>query len=127
VALSENDSDAHLAGLRGEGVSNNFGRKSQIDLALTLDILNRDLGVKRLLVEGGGRTNGAFLRAGLVDELSLILCPAVDDAKGAPSVFDSTEAESECRAPVRMMTLESSQVLEDGAVWLRYRLQNANF
>jgi len=125
VVLSENVSDPHLAGLRGEGVSYIFAGKSQIDLALTLDILNRDLGVKRLLVEGGGRTNGAFLRAGLVDEVSLILCPAVDGAKGAPSVFDSTEAESECRAPVRRMTLESSQALEGDAVWLRYRLQNA--
>jgi riboflavin biosynthesis pyrimidine reductase len=127
VVLSETVSDAHLAGLRSEGVSYIFAGKSQLDLALTLDILNRDLGVKRLLVEGGGGTNGAFLRAGLVDELSLILCPAVDGAKGAPSVFDSTEAESVCRAPVRRMTLESSQVLEGGAVRLRYRLQNANF
>jgi riboflavin biosynthesis pyrimidine reductase len=64
VVLSENVSDAHLAGLRGEGVSYIFAGKSQIDLALTLDILNRDLGVKSLLVEGGGRTNGTFLRAG---------------------------------------------------------------
>jgi len=125
VVLSEKVSDAHLAGLRGEGVSYIFAGKLQLDLALTLDILNRDLGVKRLLVEGGGAANGAFLRAGLVDELSLILCPAVDGAKGAPSVFDSTEAESECRAPVREMMLESSQVLEDGAMWLRYRIQNA--
>ena len=39
--------------------------------------------MKRLLLEGGGGTNGAFLRAGLIDELSLILCPAVDGAKGA--------------------------------------------
>ena len=64
VVLSENVSDPHLAGLRGEGVSYIFAGKSQIDLALTLDILNRDLDVKRLLVEGGGRTDGAFLRAG---------------------------------------------------------------
>jgi riboflavin biosynthesis pyrimidine reductase len=34
--------------------------------------------VKRLLLEGGGGANGAFLRAGLVDELHVILCPAVD-------------------------------------------------
>ena len=27
-------------------------------------------------------------------------------------------------APVRSMTLESSQVLEGGAVWLRYQLQS---
>ncbi|WP_213285514.1 dihydrofolate reductase family protein [Bradyrhizobium sp. sGM-13] len=125
VVLSEDISEAHLAGLRGEGVSYIFAGKSQLDLALTLDILNRELGVKRLLLEGGGGTNGAFLRAGLVDELNLILRTAVDGAKGAPSVFDSTEAECDQRAPVTAMTLESNQVLEGGVVLLRYRIENA--
>jgi riboflavin biosynthesis pyrimidine reductase len=125
VVLSEKVSDAHLAGLRSEGVSYIFAGNSEIDLALTVDILNRELGVKRLLLEGGGGANGAFLRAGLVDELHLILCPAVDGAKGAPSVFDSTQAETDQRAPVTAMTLESSQTLECGAMLLRYRIQNA--
>src|ERR1700686_3605768 len=107
VVLTETVSDAHLAGLRGEGGSYFFAGKSELDLALILDILNRELGVKRLLLEGGGGSNGAFLRAGLVDELNLILCPAVDGAKGAPSVFDSTDAEADRRAPVTAMTLES--------------------
>ena len=102
-----------------------FAGKSQLDLALTLDILNGELGVKRLLLEGGGGTNGAFLRAGLIDELNLVLCPAVDGAKGAPSVFDSTQAEADQRAPITTMTLESSQALEGGAMLLRYQIQNA--
>jgi riboflavin biosynthesis pyrimidine reductase len=126
VVLSEKASDAHLAGLRGEGVSYIFAGSSELDLALTLDILNRELGVKRLLLEGGGGANGAFLRAGLVDELHLVLCPVVDGAKGAPSVFDSTEAEAEQRAPVAAMSLESSQILEGGAMLLRYLIQNAS-
>ena len=125
VVLSEKASDAHLAGLRGEGVSYIFAGSSELDLALTLDILNRELGVKRLLLEGGGGANGAFLRAGLVDELHLVLCPVVDGAKGAPSVFDSTEAEAEQRAPVAAMTLDSSRTLEGGAMLLRYLIQNA--
>ena len=104
-----------------------FAGKSQLDLALTLEILNRELGVKRLLLEGGGGTNGAFLRAGLVDELNLVICPAVDGAKGAPSVFESSEAESDRRAPVTAMTLESSKALDGGAMLLRYRIQNAPF
>jgi riboflavin biosynthesis pyrimidine reductase len=124
VVLSESVSDAHLAGLRREGVSYFFAGKSELDLALTLDILNRELGVKRLLLEGGGGANGAFLRAGLIDEFNLILCPAVDGAKGAPSVFDSTEAETDQRAPVTAMTLESSRALEGGAMLLRYQIQN---
>ncbi|WP_213774564.1 dihydrofolate reductase family protein [Bradyrhizobium sp. dw_78] len=125
VVLTEQVSDAHLAGLRGEGVSYIFAGKSELDLALTLDILHRELGVKRLLIEGGGGANGAFLRAGLIDELNLILCPAVDGAKGAPSVFDSPEEEADRRAPVTAMTLEGSQTLEGGAMLLRYRIQNA--
>jgi riboflavin biosynthesis pyrimidine reductase len=125
VVLSEAVSDAHLAGLRSEGVSYIFAGKSRLDPALTLDILNRELGVKRLLLEGGGGTNGAFLRAGLIDELNLVLCPAVDGAKGAPSVFDSTQAEADQRAPITTMTLEGSQALEGGAMLLRYQIQNA--
>ena len=125
VVLTERVSDAHLAGLRGEGVSYIFAGKSDLDLALALEILNRELGVKRLLLEGGGGANGAFLRAGLVDELNLVICPAVDGARGAPSVFDSSEAETDRRAPVTAMTLESSKALDGGAMLLRYRFENA--
>src|SRR6185312_4246714 len=103
VVLTEQVSDAHLAGLRAEPVSYIFAGKAELDLGLTLDILNRELGVKRLLLEGGGTVNGAFLRAGLVDEISLILCPAVDGATGAPSVFDSGEAEKAPRPPIHAM------------------------
>src|SRR3954471_4430290 len=126
VVLSEKVSDAHLAGLRSEGVSYIFAGNADLDLPLILDILDRELGVKRLLLEGGGGANGAFLRAGFVDELHLILCPAVDGAKGAPSVFDSADAEADCRAPVVSMTLENSQALEGGAMLLQYRIQNAS-
>lgn len=124
VVLTEQVSDAHLAGLRAERVSYIFAGKSELDLGLILEILSRELRVKRLLLEGGGTANGAFLRAGLVDEISLILCPAVDGAKGAPSVFDAGEADRAVRPPIQAMSLESSRVLEGGAVWLRYRLQN---
>jgi riboflavin biosynthesis pyrimidine reductase len=124
VVLTEQVSDAHLAGLRSEGVSYIFAGKSELDLALVLDILNRELGVKRLLLEGGGGANGAFLRAGLIDELNLVIVPAVDGAKGAPSVFDSTEAETDQRAPVTAMTLEDSRTLDGGAVLLRYKIEN---
>jgi len=124
VVLTEKVSDAHLAGLRGEGISSLFAGKTELDLGLALEILNRELGIKRLLLERGGGANGAFLRAGLVDEISLILFPTVDGAKGAPSVFDSSEAEVGQAAPVRAMMLESSQQLDGGVMWLRYRLEN---
>jgi riboflavin biosynthesis pyrimidine reductase len=125
VVLTTRVSDAHLAGLRADGVSYLFAGDDDLDLGVTLERLNRELGVARLLLEGGGAINGAFLRAGLIDELDLIVCPVVDGAAGAPSVFDSGPDEAGRAAPLRSMTLRSSQTLEGGSVWLRYRLQNS--
>ena len=124
MVLTDQVSDAHLAGLRSEQVSYIFAGKHDIDLGLALEILNRELGIKRLLLEGGGGSNGSFLRAGLVDEISLAILPAVDGARGAPSVFDSSDKDAGVPAPIESMTLQSSQVLEGGAVWLRYQLRN---
>jgi riboflavin biosynthesis pyrimidine reductase len=120
AVLTEAVPDAHLAGLRGDGVSYIFAGRRELDLRLALTILNRDLGIERLLIEGGGHTNGSFLRAGLIDEISLAICPAVDGASGAPSVFDGGDAP----AAVRSMRLQQSETLEGGAVWLRYTLEN---
>ena len=124
VVLTEQVSDAHLAGLRKDGVSYIFAGEREIDLRLALDVLNSELGIERLLLEGGGGANGAFLRAGLIDEISLVIAPAVDGAKGAPAVFDSGDREAGMPAPLRAMRLERSDVLEGGAVWLRYTLEN---
>jgi riboflavin biosynthesis pyrimidine reductase len=121
VILNEQVPDSHLAGLRKEGISYIFGGKDSIDLAAVLDTLGRELGIKTLLVEGGGGANGAFLRAGLLDEISLVISAAIDGSSGAPTVFNSGDSDLG-PAPVESMTLESHTVLENGALWLRYRL-----
>src|SRR5579859_1478980 len=89
VVLTEQVTDAHLAGLREDGVSYIFAGERELDLVLALEILNRELGIERLLLEGGGKSNGSFLRAGLIDEIGLAICPAIDGARGGPHVFDS--------------------------------------
>ena len=62
-----------------------------------------ELGIKRLEVNGGGIPKGAFLRAGLIDEISLAIFPAGGEGTGVA-------------APLRGMMLESSEVL---APWWR--------
>jgi riboflavin biosynthesis pyrimidine reductase len=124
AVLTGQVSDAHLAGLRRDQVSYIFAGERELDLGSALEILHRELGIERLLLEGGGGSNGAFLRAGLIDEISLAVCPAIDGAKGAPSIFDSSDGDAGVSAPITSMTLTSSEVLERGAVWLRYRLHN---
>jgi riboflavin biosynthesis pyrimidine reductase len=121
VILTEAVPDSHLAGLRGDGVSYIFAGKTAIDLAAALETLNRELGITRLFLEGGGGANGALLRAGLVDEISLVISPVVDGSSGGPSVFDSGDKDLG-PAPIERMALTGHQVLEGGAVWLRYKL-----
>jgi riboflavin biosynthesis pyrimidine reductase len=123
VVLTEEVSDSHLAGLRADGVSYFFAGRTDLDLADTLGTLSRDLGVKRLLLQGGGVTNGEFLRAGLIDEISLVLFPAVDGTKAAPNIFDSCNGGDDLVPPVRSITVDSHRILEGGAVWLRYSVQ----
>jgi riboflavin biosynthesis pyrimidine reductase len=121
VILTESVADSHLAGLRGDGVSYIFAGKTEIDLAAALETLNRELGIERLMLEGGGGANGALLRAGLVDELSLVVSAVIDGSSGAPTVFNSGDKDLG-PAPIESMALTSHKILEGGAVWLRYRL-----
>jgi riboflavin biosynthesis pyrimidine reductase len=124
VVLTEQVPDSHLEALREEGVSYIFAGKTELDLALLLEILNKELGIKRLLVEGGGKVNGSFLRAGLLDELSLAIVPTLDGAKGGPGVFDSETEMTGPTAPLTGMTLKGCETLDGGAIWLRYDLTN---
>ena len=40
------------------------------------------------MLEGGGRINGGMLRAGLIDEVSVLVAPVVDGRIGTPALFD---------------------------------------
>lgn len=119
VVLTQSVSDSHLAGLREDGVSYIFAGEEEIDLATALETLNRELGIGRILLEGGGLANGALLSAGLVDELSQIVAPSVEGVPGNPALFDIHDRPG---ALTNMgMELMSCEVREKGSVWLRYR------
>ena len=64
------------------------------------------------------------LRAGLIDEISVALCPAIDGASGAPSLFHSGEEDADMPAPLTGLTLTHHEVLPGGEIWLRYRVEN---
>lgn len=122
VLLTTNVTDSHLAGLREDGVSYIFAGHDDVDFRVALETLNAELGIKRVLLEGGGGVNGSVLAAGLVDELSLLICPAVDGSRESPSVFD-VDGQADA-LPVTQMSLLSCQQMDDGFVWLRYRIAN---
>ena len=59
-----------------------------IDLAWALSHLADAHGVETLLCEGGGVLNAAMLAAGLVDTLTLTLCPVLIGGADAPTPVD---------------------------------------
>ena len=77
------------------------------------------LGVACLESTAGGRLNGALLRAGLVDELNLILRPEAIGGTATPALFDSPELKPD-EFPTCFKLL-SAQVNADGQLWLRYQ------
>jgi 2,5-diamino-6-(ribosylamino)-4(3H)-pyrimidinone 5'-phosphate reductase len=86
--LSERVSDAYLALLRDRGVSYLLAGGRDVDLALALEKIGERFGVRTLMLEGGGRINGAMLRAGLIDEVSLLVAAVADGRVGTPALFD---------------------------------------
>ncbi|HET9002923.1 MAG TPA: dihydrofolate reductase family protein, partial [Gemmatimonadaceae bacterium] len=73
-------------------------------------------------LEGGGKINGSFLRAGLIEEVSVLVAPVADGRIGTPALFD---VEGRGVAP-RRLTLEGVEQRADGVLWLRYRSDAAS-
>ena len=89
--VSEQVPEDYLAMLREKGISYIVTGKSSIDLANAVNRLEEHFGIRTLLLEGGGRINGAFLQADLVDEVSLSVVPGIDGHHDIPAVFDGTQ------------------------------------
>lgn len=109
---------SHLAYLRSKGVSYIVAGAKKVNLALVLRKLRRLFGIRKLLLEGGGTTNGGMLRAGLIDELSILVAPVADGRVGVPTAFDSGKS----KASVTGLRLLSHKARPFGLVWLRYKV-----
>lgn len=110
--LSEHVSSAYLAYLRQVGVSYLFAGEDGSDLPLALEKLRRYFGIRTLLLEGGSILNGAFERAGLIDELSLVVAPVLANQHDQPLCSGSQLQRYELREAKR---------LTGSTLWLNYR------
>jgi len=124
AVLGEKVSDGYLAELRADGVSYLFAGPEGKDLPRALEILGETFGVKTLLLEGGGRINGAFLKARLIDEISLLIYSGIDGLAGVPSIFEYVGGTDEKPAAGRTLQHVTTETLEGGMVWLRYKIED---
>lgn len=117
-AVTESVSGDYLAYLRRTGVSYVVaGDGGGIDCTKLLTELQSVFGVERLLVAGGGYTNGALLQAGLLDEISIVQAPVTEGDPASVTTFEtpSFAAGSGCVG----LTMKEVRALEGGGVWLR--------
>jgi len=125
AVLGEQVSDAYLAELREDGVSYVFAGPRGDDLPRAMEEIASLFGVKTLLLEGGGRINGTFLKHKLIDEFSTLIHPAVDGVAGTQSIVDYDGPEDDRPGAGQSLRLTHCETLEGGMVWLRHAVERA--
>ena len=120
TVLPETAPAAYLEYLQQRDISYLFAGVKGDELNAAMKALAETFGVETLSLQGGGIIDGAFLQAGLIDELSLVVYPGIDGSASSPSIFEYIGRE---QAPARGLSLEllSAETVQDGVVWLRYK------
>lgn len=120
--LTEETPAAYRAYLRKRGVSYIIAGKKELDCETATEKLYRLFHIEKLLICGGGAADWSFLRAGMVDELSLVLSPVTDAGRGKASVF-APISETSAGTPVEF-DLKSAEKLCNGGLHLTYLAKN---
>jgi len=92
--------------------------EAHIDLETALARLYEQ-GFRRLGLSGGGTLNGAFLRQGLIDEISIVYAPVAIGGKTTPTVFDGDDLADP--AMIAGLDLIQTKPLSSQLVWAHYR------
>ena len=121
VALVAKASPAEgLARLAGYNVATIVCGEERVDLRAALETLAARNDVRTVRVDSGGALSGALLRAGLVDEVSVLLEPVLVGGL-TPRTFlrGPDPAAADDVAKLRLLHVEQ---FDDGLVWLRYEV-----
>lgn len=108
----EEVSDKYLAYLQSINVSYIFAGNGEMNLPMALEKLVKLFGIKKLMLEGGSIINGAFAKADVIDELSLVVAPVIGAQSDKP-LFEP--------AKLRAYKLEEFKQYADSVLWLNYK------
>ena len=105
--------------LRSRGANVYVHDSERVDLPQALTTL-RELGINRLMVEGGATLNFELLRLGLVDEVLAYIAPMIFGGESAPTMAAGAGLEKSAAIPLKLIDVEKS---DDGGVLLKYLLE----
>lgn len=112
VLMDESNGDMEIPGVN----KLTFGR-DEFDFVKFLRYLRKNLGIQRLLVEGGSELNSELLQLGLVDELFLTVAPKIKLGRSVPTYAGGKELPREAVQAYELV----SCLTRDNEVFLRYR------
>jgi 2,5-diamino-6-(ribosylamino)-4(3H)-pyrimidinone 5'-phosphate reductase len=121
IFTTDQTSKAQIESLRSRGVEVFVHESPRVDLEKALHTLY-ELGVERLMVEGGGTLNFELLRLSLVDELSMYVAPMIFGGESAPTAAAGAGV---ARGAAILLKLVHSEVHEDGGVVLKYQVERS--
>jgi 2,5-diamino-6-(ribosylamino)-4(3H)-pyrimidinone 5'-phosphate reductase len=111
--------ESELAELRERGVEIYAMGNPRVDLLAAMSTLV-ELGIGRVLVEGGGSLNFELLRQGLVDEVQVYIAPLIVGGASAPTLADGAGLPRDLA--VRLTRTDMSYE-DDGGLVLRYQVE----
>lgn len=117
ILTSEQVSKEYLHYLDQQNISWIVCGKDRIDLARAAEILASEFHVERMGIVGGAAINTAFLDAGLLDEISIVMGAGIDGRGCMASVFDGLSEEH----PLIHLKLMDVKKFNSEAVWIRYK------
>lgn len=118
IFTTQKTSKDQLEFLHARGVEVIVHNTEHVDLPQALHTL-KELGINRLMVEGGGTLNFELLRLGLVDEVTAYVAPLVFGGESAPTLAAGPGLVRSAAIP---LILVEAEPWEDGGVLLKYRL-----
>jgi 2,5-diamino-6-(ribosylamino)-4(3H)-pyrimidinone 5'-phosphate reductase len=117
IFTTRRTSKRYLSLLTSRGVDVYVDDEKQVNLRKALTTL-KEIGIDRLMVEGGGRLNFELIRLGLVDEVSGYVAPMIFGGESAPTMAAGAGLERSEAIPLKLIDIEK---WDDGGVLLRYQ------
>ncbi|MBB6144433.1 riboflavin biosynthesis pyrimidine reductase [Silvibacterium bohemicum] len=114
--LSEQVSQDYLELLHRLGISYVVSGHKDVDIEAALSELSTHFGIHTLLLKGDSQVNQSAMQAGWVDEVSLLIVPAIASSNIAPSSRDVLHVQGNAT----MLKLKFVERRNHDILWVRY-------
>jgi 2,5-diamino-6-(ribosylamino)-4(3H)-pyrimidinone 5'-phosphate reductase len=121
IFTTHRTSNEQLALIRLQNAEVFVHEGERVDLRKMMHTLH-ELGIERLMVEGGGTLNFELIRLGLVDEISAFVAPMVFGGDTAPTMAAGSGFERSEAVPLKLIRVEN---WENDGVLLYYKAERS--